>query len=52
MGLEKLKDGRGKADESDPTEGDRLKWPSEGEAIGFAEKAALLEESLRVPGRE
>lgn len=46
-----MKDGLGKA-ESEPTDGDLLKWPKEGEAIGFAAKAALLEDILRVPGRE
>ena len=48
-GREKLKDGRGRAEDSELTEGD-LRAEPKGEANGFV-KAALPEDSLR-GGRE
>jgi hypothetical protein len=50
-GREKLNDGLGKGDDSDPTDGDLWFDPNEGDIIGGPEKALLLEDSLRV-GRE
>lgn len=45
-GLEKLNDGRGRTEDSEPTDGDLLKEPTTGDAMALV-KAALPEESLR-----
>lgn len=50
IGREKLNDGRGRAEESEPTEGDLRKDPRAGDIIGLI-NAALPEESFR-GGRE